>query len=384
MTQAIPTWDLAVRATGFHRHTAELSRTNLWTSRLGWTVPYVYDTIEAEHAALRSACAISDRTPLAVYAVSGRDAAAFLDRAAGGCGGNVAVGASRRVVLCDDDGALIADGLVQRPGRDEWLLTLPLRLRDHLEASAIGFSVEIADLMQTTACLAVEGPSACAALLSSGLGGIEALRPGGVRRMKLGLTEVTIARVTPTGGLGYELRIAADDADWLWGRIRRGGEAFNMRPAGEAALDLARLEAGHPRCGIDYTSALDAAPAERRSPFSLGLASLVALDGQPFTGRRALLEERSRGASRALVGVVSHDPEVAGGQAGDCPGRYRRAAARHVPGSCARDCGQAQVRGPDRAPPLCRAPQRPPDPARRDVKNFARRDGPVPRQRSTR
>lgn len=309
---ATATWALAVRPTPFHRLTAELSRTNAWIGRLGWTLPEVYDTLEAEHAALRSACVMSDRSALATYAISGPDAAAYLNRAAGGCGGDVGIGTGRRVALCDDDGALVADGLVLRPRADTWLLTLPLRALDHLLTCAVGFEVAVEDASEAQACLAVDGPSACAALLSAGLGGLEALRPGGVREITVGRTPVTVARVSPTGGLGYELRVPVDDAEWLWARIARDGAAFNLRAAGEAALDLARLEAGHARPGIDYESALDAAPGRRRSPLALGLGGLLAFDGAPFTGRRALEAERAGGATQALVGLTSADPEAAG------------------------------------------------------------------------
>lgn len=301
-------WSLAVRPTPFHRRTAEASRTNAWTTRLGWTLPDIYTGLETEHAALRNACTIADATALATYVLRGADAAPFLNRLAGGCGGDVAVGRSRRIVICDDAGALIADGLVLRPDAEEWLLTLPIPILDHLLASAAGFDVGIADVSDATACLAVEGPAACAALLSAGLAGLEALRPGGVRRMRLGLSTLTVARLTPTGGLGYELRGQVEDADWLWGRVLRAGEVFGMRPAGARARDLATLEAGHARLGVDYASALEAAPVARRSPLALGLSECLAWEGPYFTGRAALARERAAGAARALVGLTCDDP----------------------------------------------------------------------------
>ncbi len=305
-----PTWHLATLPTPFHFRMAELSRTNMWTQRLGWTLADVYDTVEAEHAALRNGCAFSDRTALATYSITGRDAAAYLDRLAGGCGGEVSIGRSRRVVLSDDVGGLIADGVVMRPCEQEWLLTLPVRSFDWLLVSAMGFDCTVADVSETIATLAVEGPTSCAALLSAGFGGLQALRPGGVTVMKVGRTPVTVARISCTGGLGYEMRVGADNALWLLDRIRREAVLFRPVPVGQKALALARLEAGHAAAGSDYESTLTAPQSLRRTPLELGMGSLIDWDNGTFTGKAALERQRQRGAASALVGLEIAGAEV--------------------------------------------------------------------------
>jgi aminomethyltransferase len=70
------------------------------------------------------------------------------------------------------------------------------------------------------------------------------------------------------------------------------------------ALDMARLEAGFILLEVDYTSAEKALiPSQKYSPFEIGLGWTVSLDKENFVGRKALLEERRRGAYRQLVGL---------------------------------------------------------------------------------
>lgn len=314
--------DIAVRPTPFHHRMAELSRTNEWTRQLGWTLAAGFDTPETEHAALRNRCTFADRTALATYEVSGPEARAYLDRLAGGIGGHMKVGSSNRVVLCDDDGHLIADGTVMQVDDHRSWLVLPVRVSDWLEISRHGFDCTIEDISDHITTLAVEGPSACAALLSAGFGGLEALRPGGVRDMKLGRTHCVVTRRSPLGGLGYELRLSVEGALPVLDRFRREAAYFAPVPIGTNVQSLAQLEAGFPRAGIDYAPALTADLANRRTPLELGLGRFLRLDADAFTGRKALERQRLRGAGHALVGLEVEGTDLPDGTTvfdGDAP-----------------------------------------------------------------
>ncbi len=297
------TWDLAVQPTPLHLRTSQFNVANRWTDELGWTLPSVYSSIASEHAALRNACTMSDLTALATYSLRGADVGSYLNRLAGGTAGTVKVGASRRAVMCDDRGGLIAEGVVMRADTADWKLTLPVRCLDWLTLSARGFDCDIEDVSDHVCAFAVEGPSSCAALLAAGFAGLEALRPGGVRQLKVGSAGVTVMRRSATGGLGYEVRCAVSDALFVFDRTRRGAELFRPVLAGEQVRSLARLEAGHCRLRTDYESALIAREVDRRSPLELGLGHLVNLDVGPFTGKAALVRQKREGAHRALVGI---------------------------------------------------------------------------------
>lgn len=299
----IHSWDLAVQPTPLHARTAQFNRTNQWTQELGWTLPSVYDHLHTEHAALRNACILSDLNGIVTYQLSGREVSDYLNRLAGGCGGEVNVGKSRRVAISDDEGGLIADGVVLRPDQSQWLLTLPVRCLDWLSISAKGFDCDIQDVSETISTFAFDGPSSCAALLAAGMGGIEALRPGSVRSLNVGMVNVTVARISATGGLGYEIRCGIDDALFVFDRVRLGADFFRPVFAGQRARHLAQLEAGHPRANHDYETALTASLANRRSALEVGLGALLEFSKDHFTGKGALLRQRDSGAQRAIVGI---------------------------------------------------------------------------------
>ena len=98
----------------------------------------------------------------------------------------------------------------------------------------------------------------------------------------------------------------ASSAVALWDALTSAGRDFGLRPAGLAALDLVRLEAGLILLEVDYTSSRHAVAAEQAvSPYELGLGRLVDLDKSAFVGRRALIAEMHRGGPRRRLGGIA-------------------------------------------------------------------------------
>ena len=76
------------------------------------------------------------------------------------------------------------------------------------------------------------------------------------------------------------------------------GRAFDIRPAGMLALDVARVEAGLLLIDVDFNSSKKAViESQKYSPFEMGLDRLVQLDKRPFVGR-AGARRRSNAADR--------------------------------------------------------------------------------------
>jgi aminomethyltransferase len=90
----------------------------------------------------------------------------------------------------------------------------------------------------------------------------------------------------------------------VWDTLMEAGQAFELKPAGMLALDVARTEAGLLLLDVDYVGSRKALiPAQRYTPYEMGLSRLVSADKGPFVGRAALIEERRRGARRMIVGL---------------------------------------------------------------------------------
>ena len=95
-----------------------------------------------------------------------------------------------------------------------------------------------------------------------------------------------------------------EDATRVWDTLVAAGEAFDLRPTGMLALDVARIEAGLLLIDVDFFSCRKALiPSQQYSPFEMGLGRLVQIDKGPFVGRAALRREQERGVPRQIVGL---------------------------------------------------------------------------------
>jgi aminomethyltransferase len=85
--------------------------------------------------------------------------------------------------------------------------------------------------------------------------------------------------------------------------VEQGGD-YGIKPTGLLALDVARLEAGFILLEVDYTGAEKALiPAQRYSPFEIGLGWTVDLKKDHFIGARALRKSSEGGPARQIVGL---------------------------------------------------------------------------------
>jgi aminomethyltransferase len=115
---------------------------------------------------------------------------------------------------------------------------------------------------------------------------------------------VEISRTGYTGDLGYEIWMPARDAVRVWDALMTLGRAFDIKPAGMLALDVARIEAGLLLIEVDFFSSKKAMiEAQAYSPYEMGLGRLVSLGKGRFVGQQALREEQRRGPARQVAGL---------------------------------------------------------------------------------
>ena len=115
---------------------------------------------------------------------------------------------------------------------------------------------------------------------------------------------VTVSRTGFTGDLGYEIWVEPHRAVELWDVVFEAGEAYRLRPFGEKALNMARIEAGYLLANVDFSSAKTALyDFEKSSPFEIGLGWTVKLDKEYFIGQQALKKEKAQGPVWQTVGL---------------------------------------------------------------------------------
>jgi aminomethyltransferase len=297
--------------TPFHERARALSPVDRFIAWSGYTTVDVFTTVEQEYFAIRNATTLYDLSPMVKYRIAGTDAPAYLNRLVTRDIAKLNPDRVAYCVWCNDAGHVLDDGTVFRLGESEYRLCTAERQIDWLSDSAIGFDVEISEVTEQTAALAMQGPTSCAVLKAAGLAGVERLKPFEIGRFSLGRSALTVSRTGFTGDLGYELWMAPSEAEAVWDALMAAGRSRGIRAIGSQALNVARIEAGFLSPHVDFVSAEQTIRTGReRSPLELGLAWLIDFDKGHFTGRRALLAERRRGPRRQLVGldVVGNKP----------------------------------------------------------------------------
>jgi aminomethyltransferase len=290
--------------TPFHDRARELSQMDSFIAWAGYTTVDVFTAVEQEYFAIRNATTLFDLTPMVKYRIAGPDAVPFLNRLVTRDIVKLKPGRVAYCVWCNDAGHIIDDGTVFRLGAAEYRLCTAARQIDWLLDSAVGFAVDISEVTEQIAALAVQGPTSCAVLKAAGLHGVEKLKPFEIGYFSLGALALTVSRTGFTGDLGYELWMTPESAEEVWDALMAAGRSRGIRAIGSQALNIARIEAGFLSPNVDFVSAEHTIRTGRdRSPLELGLAWLVDFEKGHFTGRRALLAERQRGPRRQLVGL---------------------------------------------------------------------------------
>ncbi len=299
-----PVFNEPLLRTPFHERSRALSQLDSFIVWGGYTTVDVYTSVEQEYFAIRNASTLYDLSPIAKYRIAGPDALAYLNRLVTRDVRKLKVDRVAYCVWCDDEGHVIDDGTVFRLGEREFRLCAQERQLDWLLASAIGFDVEIVDVTEEIAALALQGPTSCAVLRSFGLARVEQLKPFELERFDLAGVPLEISRTGFTGDLGYEIWMRPQDARSVWDALMAQGRSRGLRPLGSRALNIARIEAGFLQPKADYLSAGQTVrPGRACSALELGLEWLVDFQKGHFNGRRALLAQQRSGLPRQLVGL---------------------------------------------------------------------------------
>ena len=278
------------------------------TSFAGWQMPVRYGSETAEHQAVRHAAGLFDLSHMGEILVSGPGAGEALDYALTGQLSALRPGRARYTMICADDGGVLDDLVVYRQDEDEFLVIANASntgvVFDALRSRAAGHDARVADATDDYALIAVQGPAA-AGILAPLAGGLDltAVRYyAGVFGEVAGVP-AWVARTGYTGEDGFEVFCRAADGVRVWEALLAQGAPAGLVPAGLAARDTLRLEAGMPLYGNELGPDV--------TPFEAGLGRVVNFDKPgDFVGRSALAERASSGPGLRLVGLTMRSRRV--------------------------------------------------------------------------
>jgi aminomethyltransferase len=298
--------------TAFHERTLALCESLNYREWSGYYTVGVYEMHhEHEYNAIRNSAALIDISPLFKYRVTGPDATKFVNRVITRDINKVAIDQVIYCCWCDPEGKVIDDGTITRLGENDYRWTAADPSLRWFQQNAFGLDVNIEDISEEVAALAVQGPTSGRLLKAVTDANISNLKYFRVTRGKIADVSVDISRTGYTGDLGYEIWMPWKHAVKIWDALVNKGKAFDVHPAGMMALDVARIEAGLILIEVDYTSSKKALIDQQTfTPAEIGLGKLVDLKKETFVGREALLREQKKGPGRALVGLEINWNEV--------------------------------------------------------------------------
>ena len=287
----------------FHERQAALNLRDAWSSWNGFKFADYYYDVDYEYFCIRNTCGTYDICPMQKYLIEGPDALAMLDRMVTRDLNKLRINRVTYVAWCNDSGRMIDDGTIFRLDESKFLLTCGSPCLAWLRKSALGFDqLSVIEHTEALAALSLQGPTSFAVLKAMGLEAAGSLKPFDIGHYPFAEGEIMISRTGFTGDLGYELWVEPNLALTLWDHLYEAGANYGIQPYGEAATNMARLEAGFIMPYMEFNEALKTVNFEYdQTPLELDLAWLVDFKKPHFNGRRALLEQHKSGPKMLLT-----------------------------------------------------------------------------------
>ncbi len=279
----------------------------------GWEMPIWYSSVKEEHQAVRQAAGLFDVGHMAVFEVTGPNAASFLDTVFSNYAAWIEDGQSMYGYFFEPNGDVIDDGIIYRVSADHFYMVMNASNEDKdwdwlnavndrqvvIDAERPWVEVEapatLRDLKDPASGerqkvdVALQGPASLEVLqkltndpeLRANLARV---RRTEVIQCELAGVPLVIARTGYTGeDWGYEILVHPDDAATLWRAVLEVGEPLGVKPCGLGCRDSTRIEAGLPLYGHELAGPFDIDPIEA------GFPGYVKYHKPFFVGRRAML-----------------------------------------------------------------------------------------------
>ena len=265
--------------------------------------------IREEVVNVRNNVGLIDVSTLGGLDIRGPDAAEFLNRLYTFAYAKQPVGRSRYVLITDQTGAVVDDGVACRFHDEHFYVTATTSGVDAVYRMMLFWNaqwrldVDVANVTAAYAGVNIAGPRSREVLqklcrdidLSA-----EAFPYMGVRMGTVAGIPARLLRVGFVGELGYEIHVPASQGEALWDALMEAGKPHGIRPFGVEAQRVLRLEKGHIIIGQD-TDGLT-------HPYEADMAWAIAKTKPYFMGGRSIAIQQARGLTRKLVGFTIEDP----------------------------------------------------------------------------
>ena len=272
----------------------------------GYAMPVWYEGIQVEHKAVREGCGVFDTSHMGRTWAEGPDTERFLNYVVTNDVSKLEPLGGIYSVMCKPDGGIVDDLITYKFTPERFLVVYNASNRDKdykwLKKNSKDFNVNLTDVSDKVAMIAVQGPKAVETLQKITEEKLDEVGRFNIADITVSGYKVMAARTGYTGEDGFEGFVLdcplekPDKALKIWRDLLEAGAV----PCGLGARDSLRLEAGLWLYGNDID--------ETTNPIEAGLRWTVKLKKPGyFVGRRAIQQLREEGTGRRLVGLMMMD-----------------------------------------------------------------------------
>ncbi len=264
----------------------------------GFWMPVQYDSITAEHRAVRERVGVFDISHMGEFVFDGPRAAEALQGVTVNDVGALAVDQAQYSAMVNEQGGILDDCVVYRLAQERYMMVVNAAnvTKDwiHVNERLPAAGVKLEDESDATSLLAVQGPRALDVIAPLVDVPLDDLGFYWKRDARVARVPAIVSRTGYTGEDGFELYFARERSEEVWEAIAAGGAKVGLEPCGLGARDTLRLEMKYALYGNDIDESTD--------PYEAGLGWIVKLDAGEFVGRAALARAADEGPDRRLVG----------------------------------------------------------------------------------
>lgn len=269
----------------------------------GFIMPIQYSSIIDEHNAVRQHCGVFDVSHMGEVFVTGNDAEKFVNHIFTNDITNAPIGQIYYGMMLYPDGGTVDDLLVYKMGDSNFFLVINAanidKDIDWIMQNANGYDVNIDHCSDRYGQLAVQGPEA-EAVVEEVLGlACKELTFYTAKTLMVDGEEIIVSRTGYTGEDGFEIYGSHEFIVKMWNLLMESGRC---KPCGLGCRDTLRFEVGLPLYGDELSKDI--------TPIMAGLGMFCKLNKEEFIGKDALVEQKTNGFAKKLVGIELQDKAI--------------------------------------------------------------------------
>lgn len=270
----------------------------------GWELPVQYSGVMDEHLTCRAHVGIFDVSHMGEIHVQGSDSESFLNYLVTQNVSKLSIGQAQYTLMCHDSGGIVDDLVIYKRAPDSYLLVVNasniekdfqhiIQVKDQISSKYP--QLTITNESQNFSQIAIQGRNSASLLSKLTSLSFHNLRTYWfIETTLLSGIPALIGRTGYTGEDGFEIYLPWEKGPELWRALLEVGSSLGIKPCGLGARDTLRLEMKYPLYGHELTN--------QTNPFEAGLEWVVKLSKPDFVGRNSLIQVRSNGIQRSLVG----------------------------------------------------------------------------------